>query len=101
MNGRDVKRGVLLDLGATGPARQRLDQFGLRVIPSGEQFDIVQVKFGSKAEKAGVEQGYKVTALEKETGNPAKEWFYVPTLGLLGLIVLLQRKRIAKAAVAA
>jgi hypothetical protein len=101
MNGRDIKRGVLLDLGATGPARQRLDQFGLRVIPSGGQFDIVQVKFGSKAEKAGVEQGYKITALEKETGNPAKEWFYVPTLGLLGLIVLLQRRRIAKATVAA
>ncbi|WP_305073402.1 TRAP transporter permease [Propionivibrio sp.] len=101
MNGRDVKRGVLLQLGDTGPARQRLDQFGLRVIPSGEQFDIVQVKFGSKAEKAGVEQGYKITALEKETGNPAKEWFYVPTLGLLGLIVLLQRRRIAKATVAA
>jgi TRAP transporter 4TM/12TM fusion protein len=101
MNGRDIKRGVLLDLGATGPARQRLDQFGLRVIPSGGQFDIVQVKFGSKAEKAGVEQGYKITALEKETGTPAKEWFYVPTLGLLGLIVLLQRRRIAKATVAA
>jgi len=95
MNGRDVTRGVLLELGESGPARQRLERFGLRTIPSGDQFDIVQVKFGSKAEKAGVEQGYKITALEKETGNPAKEWFYVPTLALLGVIVYLQRRRIA------
>ena len=53
MNGRDVTRGVLLELGESGPARQRLERFGLRTIPSGDQFDIVQVKFGSKAEKAG------------------------------------------------
>jgi len=97
MDGQDVKRGALLELGDAGPARQRLDKFGLRVLPSADQFDIVQVKFGSKAEKAGLEQGYKITALDKETGNPAKEWFYLPTLALLGVIVFLQRRRIAAA----
>ncbi len=99
INGRDIKRGVLLHLVETGPARERLDQFGLKVLPSGDKFDIIMVRFGSRAEKLGVEQGHRITALEAETDNPSKEWFYVPTLALLGLIAFLQRRRIAKATV--
>ena len=99
INGRDIKRGVLLHLVETGPARERLDKFGLKVLPSGDKFDIIMVRFGSRAEKLGVEQGHRITALEAETDNPSKEWFYVPTLALLGLIAFLQRRRIAKATV--
>jgi TRAP transporter 4TM/12TM fusion protein len=94
INGRAVKRGVLLDLGAVGPARQRLEQFGLRVLPSGEQLDIIFVKFGSKAEKAGVTQGYKITSVEVASDNPSKEWMFVPALGLLALIAFMQRRRL-------
>jgi hypothetical protein len=94
INGDAVKRGVLLDLGAVGPARQRLEQFGFRALPSGEQMDIIFVKFGSKAEKAGVEQGYKITSLEVETDNPKKEWMFLPALGLLALIAFMQRRRL-------
>ena len=98
INGRDIKRGVLLHLEDSGPARERLDKFGLKVLPSGDQFDIIMVRFGSRAEKLGVEQGHKITALEVETDNPSKEWFYVPTLALLGLIAFLQRRRLQKSA---
>ena len=96
LNGRAVKRGVLLELGQKAPAQKRLDNFGLRVIPSGDHFDIIAVKFGSKAEKAGVEMGYTITSLELETDIPKKEWMFIPAFALLGFVVFLQRRREAK-----
>ena len=96
LNGRTVKRGVLLELGQKAPAQKRLDNFGLRVLPSGDHYDIISVKFGSKAEKAGVEMGYTITSLELETDIPKKEWMFVPAFALLGLVVFLQRRREVK-----
>ena len=93
LNGRPVKRGVLLELGPVAPAQKRLNNFGLNVIASGDHYDILSVKFGSKAEKAGVEMGYTITSLELETDIPKKEWMFLPALALLGLVVFAQRRR--------
>jgi len=98
MNGKAVKRGALLELGDTGTATQRLESFGLRLMPNGEQFDIMSVKFGSKARKAGMEQGYSITSLELDSGRPVKEWIYLPVLAVFALVVLAQRRRIAAGA---
>ena len=94
MNGKPVRKGVLLPLGETGTPAQRLERFGLRLLPSGERIDVLSVKFRSKAEKAGFQQGQKVTALEIENKRPAAEWIFIPTLGVLALIVFLQRRRV-------
>ncbi|MCF8151468.1 MAG: TRAP transporter permease [Sulfuritalea sp.] len=93
INARKVSKGILLPLGDKAPARQRLDAIGLRLLPSGETVDILSVKFGSRAEKLGVEQGFKITALEVATQRPDKEWFFIPALAVLGLVVFLQRRR--------
>ena len=94
MNGKPVRKGVLLPLGEAGTPAQRLERFGLRLLPSGERIDVLSVKFRSKAEKAGFQQGQKVTALEIENKRPAAEWIFIPTLGVLALIVFLQRRRV-------
>jgi TRAP transporter 4TM/12TM fusion protein len=93
LEGKDVSRGVLLPLGAPGTARERLDRVGLRVIPQGDELQVMQVKFGSRAEKLGFEQGFRISAVELPAERPAKEWMYVPALLLLGLIAMLQRRR--------
>ncbi len=93
INARKVSKGILLPLGEKAPVRQRLDAIGLRLLPSGETVDILSVKFGSRAEKLGVEQGFKITALEVATQRPDKEWFFIPALAVLGLVVFLQRRR--------
>ena len=80
------------------PAQQRLDNFGLRVMPNGDHYDIMSVKFGSKADKAGVELGYTITSLELDSGRPAKEWIYLPVLAVFALVVVAQRRRLAAAA---
>ena len=94
INGKLIKKGMLLPLTEVGPAAQRLERFGLRLLPMGEQIDVISVKFRSKAEKAGFQQGQKVTALEIENKRPAPEWMFVPTLAVLALVIFLQRRRV-------
>ncbi len=95
INGKAIRKGALLTLDEPGTAAQRLDKFGLKVIPFGGELEIMAVKFRSKAEKAGFEQNYKITALEVETKRPAPEWIFAPVLAVLALLMLLQRRRSA------
>jgi hypothetical protein len=97
-NGKPVKKGMLIPLGETGAPAQRLEKFGLRLVPMGEEINVMSVKFRSKAEKAGFQQGQKVTDLEVENKRPAAEWMFVPTLAVLMLVVFAQRRRIAAGA---
>ncbi|MCB1942646.1 MAG: DUF3394 domain-containing protein, partial [Candidatus Accumulibacter sp.] len=93
LNGKKVSKGVLLPLGAPAPALQRLNAIGLSLMASGDQVDILGVKFGSRAAKLGIEQGFSITALELAAERPAKEWFFIPALVLLALVVVVQRRR--------
>jgi TRAP transporter 4TM/12TM fusion protein len=93
LEGKDVSRGVLLPLGEPGTARERLDRVGLRVIAMGDELQVMQVKFGSRAEKLGFEQGFKISTIELDAERPAKEWMVVPALLLLGIVAWLQRRR--------
>ena len=94
IDGKDIRKGVLLPLGDAGPARERLRRIGLTVVPFGSEMQIAQVQFGSRAEKLGLEQGFKVTNVEMPADRPRKEWLYIPALLLLGVVVLLQRRRL-------
>ncbi|WP_263768475.1 TRAP transporter permease [Propionivibrio soli] len=94
MNGDPVRKGMLIPLGEPGKAAERLDRFGLRVIPMAGQIDVISVKFRSKAEKAGFQQGQKITDLEVENKRPRPEWIFVPTLGVLAFVVFAQRRRV-------
>lgn len=98
LNGDEVKKGVLLPLGDPGPARERLRKIGLTVMTLGPDVQVAAVQFGSQAEKLGLEQGFKVTAIEMPADRPAKEWAFIPALALLGVVVMLQRRRRGAAA---
>lgn len=99
INARKISKGVLLPLGDKAPARQRLDAAGLRLLPAGDAVDIIAVKFGSRAEKLGIENGFRITAIEVETTRPDKEWMFLPALAVLALVAWLQRRRASRAAV--
>jgi TRAP transporter 4TM/12TM fusion protein len=96
LDGKDIRKGVLLPLGDAGPARERLRRIGVTIVPLGEQMQIAQVQFGSQAEKLGLEQGFKVTGIELPADRPAKEWMFVPALALLALVIVLQRGRLRR-----
>ncbi len=93
LNGDEVKKGVLIPLGEPGDVKARLASSGLTVMADGEDLMVVAVKFGSKADKLGIEQSFRITALEVPADRPAKEWFYIPALLLLGLVIVIQRAR--------
>lgn len=93
LDGKEVRKGVLLPLGDPAPAAQRLAKAGLRVMPQGEVMQVLTVQFGSAAEKLGVEQGFRITSIEMPAARPDKEWMFLPALGLLLLVVGGQRAR--------
>lgn len=49
--------------------------------------------FGSTAERLGLEQGLRVTAIEMPADRPAKEWVFLPALVLLAVVAALRRRR--------
>jgi len=94
LEGRDISKGVLLPLGERGPARERLNAMGLTVMSLGDDVQIAAVRFGSQAEKLGLEQGFTITTIELPSGErPAKEWMFVPAFVLLGLVYAMQKPR--------
>jgi hypothetical protein len=98
IEGKDVKKGVLLPLGPKAPARERLKSIGLTLVPLGTDVTVGQVQFGSQAEKLGLEPGFKISAIELEAERPDKEWMFVPAFLLLAISFLLQRARLQGAA---
>jgi TRAP transporter 4TM/12TM fusion protein len=94
LDGREVRKGVLLPLGDAGPAAERLARSGLTVMAFGDQVQISGVQFGSTAARLGLEQGWRVVGIEMPAERPAKEWLYLPALALLALVILLQRARL-------
>jgi hypothetical protein len=95
IEGKQTRKTVLLPLGpAEGKSgSERLRHAGIMVQPMGDAVQITNVIFNSKAEKAGVDFGWKITALERPNEQPPKELFFIPALVLLGGVYLLQRRR--------
>jgi hypothetical protein len=93
LDGKDIRKGVLLPLGEKGTARVRMASAGVNAMVQGDAMLITQVKFGSRAEKLGMEQGFKIVSAEVPAQRPDKEWMFLPAIALLLLVVTLQRAR--------
>jgi hypothetical protein len=94
LEGKEIRKGVLLPLGAPGTANERLRRIGLTMMSLGDSVQVAAVRFGSPAEKLGLEQGFRVVAIEVPSQRPAKEWVFVAALLLLAVVMLLQRRRL-------
>jgi TRAP transporter 4TM/12TM fusion protein len=93
MDGKDIRKGVLIPLGEAGDVKTRLASAGLTVMLDGDALMVVGVKFGTVAEKLGIEQSFRITSVEVPADRPAKEWWYIPAILLLAAVVWLQRRR--------
>jgi TRAP transporter 4TM/12TM fusion protein len=95
LEGEDVSKTVAVQLGAAGAdGRRRLADAGVQLVPLGGQVQIGAVKFGSRAKKAGVEQGWDVQAVKVPTDRPTPHWFYLPGLALIALVWFTQGLRL-------
>lgn len=74
---------------ATGAAAamQRLGEAGLTVMAFGDQAQIAGVRFGSRARRAGWEQGWDIASIKiPNPDRPSEFWAYVPALLVLFLV---------------
>ena len=94
LEGEDISKTVAVQLGAAGAdGRKRLADAGLQVAALGGQVQIASVKFGSRARKAGVEQGWSIQSLKVPSDRPTPHWFYLPALALIVLVWFTQGVR--------
>ncbi|GAB4043430.1 MAG: TRAP transporter fused permease subunit [Rubrivivax sp.] len=102
IEGEDVVKTVALRLGnrpAEGApdGRRRLAEAGLTVVSLAGETQIAQVKFGSRAQKSGFEQGWAVQSLKLPADRPNPHWFYLPALALAALVWVAQGRRLKAA----
>ena len=102
MEGEDLNKTVAVQLGPrTGdgknPAvdsRKRLADAGLTVSGLGEQLQVSAVRFGSRAAKARIEQGYDIVSVKVPNERISAHWFYLPGLAIAILVWLMQGWRV-------
>ena len=97
LEGRQLTKTVALPLGEGATGRERLRSGGVTLSQLGNELEVANVKFGSRARKLGVEQGYKVSALRlPNPERPSQHWVLFPTALLVGLIWWLQGRRLVR-----
>ena len=93
VEGDDVRKTVSVPLGKTGDARQKLSEAGLTFSVLGDEVRIGTVKFGSRARRAGFEQGWVVESIKLDSGAPADAWMYIPGMAIVAFVFFWQRRR--------
>jgi hypothetical protein len=83
----------MLPLGEPATWTRRLTEAGLGLMIFGDQVSVGFVRFGSPAERLGLESGSQVTAVFVPADRPAPEWFFVPALLLLAIVARNQQHR--------
>ena len=104
MEGEDQNKTVAVQLGPrTGdgknPARRCAQATGrhrLTVSGLGEQLQVSAVKFGSRAAKARIEQGYDIVSVKVPNERISAHWFYLPGLAIAILVWFMQGLRIRR-----
>jgi TRAP transporter 4TM/12TM fusion protein len=105
LEGNDVRKTVAVQLGDQGPApadaaaaaglgRKRIAEAGLSISVLGDVAQVTNVRFGSRARKAGFEQGFEVVAVQVPTDRPTPHWFYLPALVLIAIVWISQGRRL-------
>jgi TRAP transporter 4TM/12TM fusion protein len=74
-------------------ARKRLAEAGMGVTGMGEMIQVSTVRFGSRAAKARIEQGFDVVGVKVPTDRTSAHWFYIPGLILAAFVWLMQGLR--------
>jgi TRAP transporter 4TM/12TM fusion protein len=93
LEGKLVKKTVLLPLSAQGTAAQRIKSAGLTLMSTPSGVEVMAVGLKSGADKAGFEQGFTISGVEVLADRMAKEWLYLPAMLLLAAVFFLQRLR--------
>jgi len=93
VEGDDVRKTVSVQLGKPGEGRQRLAEAGLTFTVLGDEVRVGTVRFGSRARRAGFEQGWVVESLKVDSNAPSEHWVYIPAFAIVAFVFFNQRRR--------
>ena len=95
IDGNLLTKTVAIPMGKGASGRERLREAGVTLMQQGMDFEVASVKFGSRAKKLGLEQGYKIQELKLPNPHrPSQYWVFLPALLLSVLVWRMQGKRI-------
>ena len=93
IEGKLVSKMVLLQMGEAASGKDRLEKAGLELRTEKKRVFVEMVTFDSLAQKAGIDFDWEILSLQVPIARPAKQWMYFPAVALLGIVVILQRRR--------
>jgi hypothetical protein len=95
IDGNPITKTVAIPMGKGTSGRERLRDAGVTLMQLGADFEVANVKFGSRAKKLGLEQGYKIQELKlPNPQRPSQYWVFLPALLLSVLVWRMQGQRI-------
>ena len=101
VEGEKVTKTVALPMGEGANGRERIRNAGVTLAGTAKEPLIANVKFGSRARKLGIEQGYKIVELKlPNRERPSPYWVFILAVLLAAFIWFLQKSRVRRAAAA-
>jgi len=95
IEGEPIRKTVALPMGEGATGRERIRAGGVTLAALGDELRIANVKFGSRARKLGVEQGFAVVeVLRPNPGRPAAWWVFLPAALLAWAVWQRQGRRL-------
>jgi TRAP transporter 4TM/12TM fusion protein len=99
IEGKASTKTVAIPMGKGGNGRERLRDAGVTLSQLGTDVEVAQVKFGSRARKLGVEQGYKIAELRlPNPARPSQHWVFAPAALVVALVWWMQGLRMRRVA---
>ncbi len=93
LDGKFVRKTVLLPLGPAGDGTERLMNAGLELREEEGRILADNVVFGSPAQDVGIDFDWEIVKVQVEADRPPKQLMFIPALLLLGLVAMLQNRR--------
>jgi len=93
LDGSDVTTYLALEIPEGNSGADRLAAAGLEVSELDGDLAVDFVNFGSAAEKAGIQFGWTIEAVQAQLERPPRELMFIPALLLLALVAFGQLKR--------
>ncbi len=95
LDGSPVDSTFLLPLGDKGPdgAARLMDAAGIEFRDEDGTYYVDNLQFGGPAEQLKIDFDWEVAGIQVPADRLPKEIFYIPALLLLGIVVVLQRRR--------
>ncbi|MHA7772350.1 TRAP transporter permease [Roseibium sp. M-1] len=87
---------VLLPLEEAATGEEKLENAGLLLRTEGDKTLVDDAAYGSAAKDAGLDWDQEIVRVLRPADQPSKYLMFLPALAVLGVVVFLQRRRVAR-----